>query len=88
MEPTLVVQFVHKASRFRAIIERTQGLRLSGQQTARLSVEGATLGDAYDNFKLALQGLQRARVVSRGIAITFKYVVHSASEAAHAAQTQ
>lgn len=88
MEPTLVVRFVHKASRFRAIIERTQGLHLSGQQTARLSVEGATLGDAYDNFKLALQGLQRARVVSPGIAITFRYVVHSAGEAAHAALTQ
>jgi hypothetical protein len=49
-------------------------------------VEGATLGDAYDNFKLALQGLQRTRQVSRGISITFKSVVHSANHAADAAQ--
>lgn len=88
MEPNLVVRFVHQASHFRAVIERTQGLHLSGQQTARLSVDGATLGDAYDNFKLALQGLQRARVVSPDIAITFKYVVHSPGKVAHAAQAQ
>jgi hypothetical protein len=88
MEPTLVVRFVQKASLVRAIIESAQGLHLSGQQTTRLSVEGATLGDAYENFKLALQGLQRARVVSPGIAITFRYVVHSASSAVPIARTQ
>ncbi len=57
-------------------------------EPTRLSVEGATLGDAYDNFKLALQDLQRARVVSPGIAITFRYVVHSASSAVPIARTQ
>ncbi len=88
MEPNLVVRFVHKSSRFRVIIESAQGLHLSGQQTARLSVEGATLGDAYDHFKLALQGLQRARVISPGIAVTFRYVVHSAGKAAQAVRSR
>lgn len=88
MKSSLVVRFVRKANRFQAIVEQVQGMHLSRQQLAHFSVEGATLGDAYDSFKLIVQGLQRRREMSRDVAITFKYLVHQPRKLAYSVQEQ
>ncbi len=86
MKTRIVVQFVCKAGSFQAIVEQIQGLQLSPQQIAQLSVDGPTLGDAYENFKSAALVLQRERKLFPSTAITFKYlVVQQTNKAAHSA---
>lgn len=86
VEPSLVVRFIHNGDHFEAIIEEVQGLHFSPPQTAVLSVNGATLREAYNNFKKAAQRLQRERKLPPGTSITFKYLVLAASKATRAAQ--